>query len=866
MPRKSTILAISVVLVAATAWTVVPTPHHASAAPTAQPTQAPVGTDDPNDPVDHVKTVLGTGPQVPRPARTKPMSPAQARQTALRNATAENQHSYQDSAQFDPKPPGVGPSLAPEQLPDEPDPAFVKTCTSEPGASSVVGRVHNRFQYCRQRILEDTFYKIGDKELKVVGINRAKMTIIALGTDQSRQIRVYMRFEPGSVDYDKWKLYDYFFTAPDITVSSIADCTDELQFCTAGGAGVDKTWDQMDAGVWLHWDIFSHAEASPFRDSVLFHNWFVKVSSSGKGFASLQDFQTPLRQIRCDSATYFNDLSGPHPAACVFYDVIPHLVYSLTDRDVALVANHIKIAQDMPDDTYPLLVPPGVPPPRSKDIPGKFIDARDNRALHRISTSDPQYITNGQHKDAACYRRGPFVAEYQDLWLPTPPQTPDEQCDEYPFASTLEGAASPLWDFSVRAVPQRQNSIAGNRLGGYYIGDRILISTAAPDDEVGDDFWVDITADGGGGGVTVPAGQDQAPVVHAGGDVSGDEGGTVTLAGSASDRESAPAVSWSYQPVSDVDAGATCAFADPGSAATTISCTDDGVYRVSLTANDGVNAPVSDSALVTLSNVNPSSALFDSAALSAAGGPGRAGSTPLGPAPWSVYRVGTPVTLNARVTDPGTNDTETCTAVWDDGTQQSFPVNGNQCQRTHTYAHAGMYTITLTVTDDDGGSSSHQTMVVVYDPTAGTASGNGWIDNSGHQAGFTFLGSYPTATATVPQGSATFSDPVTGMHLRVDHGLEWVVITPDAKIAMKGTGELVPGQQVNFVLYAYRGCGAGPPPCLPGSNRYRIAIWPVSAGPVPGHTITYDNRPETDYDVDAANPQQLIGGTITILR
>ncbi|MFC5818702.1 hypothetical protein [Nonomuraea harbinensis] len=86
---------------------------------------------------------------------------------------------------------------------------------------------------------------------------------------------------------------------------------------------------------------------------------------------------------------------------------------------------------------------------------------------------------------------------------------------------------------------------------------------------------------------------------------------------------------------------------------TTISCTDDGTFTVTLTASDGVNAPVSDSARVRLRNAPPRPSIT-------------------GPAPWSAHRAGTPVSLTAPFTDPGANDTHTCAIVWDDGRTDSF--------------------------------------------------------------------------------------------------------------------------------------------------------------------------------------------------
>ena len=200
--------------------------------------------------------------------------------------------------------------------------------------------------------------------------------------------------------------------------------------------------------------------------------------------------------LRCDSADYFQQGSATYPKACVFSEVIPHLTYTL-DSDIRSVAFHIFTAQHHPNLTYPLLVPFGVPMPRDKRIPGQYIAGDpDAPGLHRITpTLHPgEYKANGEHKDGACYKRGPHRDEYFDTGLPVPPRTPDEQCDEYPFASTLEGAAHPYWDFSVKAVPQPDNSIAGARLANYYVDDRILAWDPGLDrpDETNDRFYVEI--------------------------------------------------------------------------------------------------------------------------------------------------------------------------------------------------------------------------------------------------------------------------------------------------------------------------------------------------------------------------------------
>ncbi|MGW0615427.1 NucA/NucB deoxyribonuclease domain-containing protein [Streptomyces sp. NPDC002788] len=82
---------------------------------------------------------------------------------------------------------------------------------------------------------------------------------------------------------------------------------------------------------------------------------------------------------------------------------------------------------------------------------------------HRLTSTlhQAQMDANESQKNAACSQTG----DYATTGLPytLQPKT-GQDCDEYPFRSTLEGAASPDWDFSVRAVDSTQNRSAGGSL------------------------------------------------------------------------------------------------------------------------------------------------------------------------------------------------------------------------------------------------------------------------------------------------------------------------------------------------------------------------------------------------------------------
>jgi hypothetical protein len=362
--------------------------------------------------------------------------------------------------------------------------------------------------------------------------------------------------------------------------------------------------------------------------------------------------------------------------------------------------------------------------------------------------------------------------------------------------------------------------------------------------------------------VQVPAGPppNQPPTVNAGPDVSGNEGSAIALSGSVSDPDSDPAISWSYRAGPDVDPGATCSFASATSPATTITCTDDGTFTATLTADDGVNAPVSDSAIVRVANVAPTVTITS-------------------PAQCCAQPVSQPLALVAPFTDPGTNDTHTCSIVWDDGTTDTFGQEGS-CNRTHQYAHAGMYTIVVTVTDDDGGSGTASVLVVIFDPNAGFITDGGWIDSPPgaftpdpsatgkahiatevrYQDATTLTGQVrfrmheallPLSTDPTLWPAASKADPP-WLDLRSD-SLDWLVVTPDGKAAVSGTATLN-GVVYRFILYGYDG----------SPDRMRIVIWLASAGPCPTGPFLYDNRPGASFDLDQADPQELGGGNFQI--
>ncbi|MFC7614376.1 NucA/NucB deoxyribonuclease domain-containing protein [Actinokineospora soli] len=333
--------------------------------------------------------------------------------------------------------------------------------------------------------------------------------------------------------------------------------------------------------------------------------------------------------------------------------------------------------------------------------------------LHRITeTLHPgEYLNNRNHKDGACYKTGPERDLYLDTGLPRPPIPSIEQCDEYPFASTLEGAAHPHWDFSVMAVPVSDNASGGGQLVTFYHEDRVLAWDFDLPESINDEFWVEIAAPcggcGGGGGGPVPPGN-VAPRVDAGPDASGPEGSGIALNGTVTDPDDTPEITWSYRLGENTDPGMACQFSSPGQMRTTIRCTDDGTVTVTLAADDHHrDGPVTDTATVTVTNTAPA-VKIDS------------------PQPGQLFNGREPTPVTAGFTDRGANDSHTCEISFGDG---SPPVRGTvqeqggtgTCTGSHTYGYDGLgpRTIQVTVTDDDGGATSQSVPVVIYVPGSG---------------------------------------------------------------------------------------------------------------------------------------------------
>lgn len=226
-------------------------------------------------------------------------------------------------------------------------------------------------------------------------------------------------------------------------------------------------------------------------------------------------------------------------------------------------------------------------------------------------------------------------------------------------------------------------------------------------------------------------------------------------------------------------------------------------------------------------------------------------------------------TVSAAFTDVGSLDVHTCTFAWDDGSTSTVTALGTgngSCSASHAYSTAGVYTVGVTVRDDDTGvATSRWEFVVVYDPSAGFVTGGGWINSLAGsytpentsdpdligKATFGFVSKYQKG-ASVPVGQTESQFQVANFNFHSE-SYQWLVVS-GYKAQYRGTGTVNGAAGYSFLVTAYDGQVSG------GTvDKFRIRIWLTSTS-----TVVYDNKYGTSTDMDAADPQALGGGSIVI--
>jgi hypothetical protein len=357
----------------------------------------------------------------------------------------------------------------------------------------------------------------------------------------------------------------------------------------------------------------------------------------------------------------------------------------------------------------------------------------------------------------------------------------------------------------------------------YSTGGHYVIIVTINDDDSGS---VQATA-------TTPVTVNSPPVVSAGGTYNGVEGTTLTLSASASDLDPDPlTTSWSFSYTGD--AGVTCTIGATAGLHPTVLCNDNATVTGVLTVNDGVNSAVVDTATVNIGNLPPTA--------------GAVLSSP------SNVAVGTSVNTGVTFGDPGTNDTHTATINWGDGNTSVASVSetsgGGTASGGHHYTVPGVYTIAVTITDDNGGQvvATASSFISVFDPNAGFITGSAHFTSPpgadpAHPAatGDAEIGievKYQHPTDTTPTGHADFKYKDDNLEFAAT-GFAWLVIDSSTKAYFIGTGTVNGVGGYSFLVSVIDG----------SPDRVRVKVWDSTT-----LAVVYDNQTGAPDNASATTP------------
>lgn len=173
------------------------------------------------------------------------------------------------------------------------------------------------------------------------------------------------------------------------------------------------------------------------------------------------------------------------------------------------------------------------------------------------------------------------------------------------------------------------------------------------------------------------------------------------------------------------------------------------------------------------------------------------------------------------------------TATWDYGDGNASEVvvfTPNPATACHQYAEPGIYTATLTITDECDNTDTQSIVIVAYDPTSGFTTGGGWfvpdaqsfidgnyVTDVTSKANFGFIVKYKKEADT-PDGSLEFRYKAGDIDLH-STDMEWLVIQSDKDIRFKGQATVNGNGPYTFKV-------SGRDNGEPGyADEFKIEIW-----------------------------------------
>ncbi|MGF3584279.1 MAG: PKD domain-containing protein [Thermoplasmatota archaeon] len=229
--------------------------------------------------------------------------------------------------------------------------------------------------------------------------------------------------------------------------------------------------------------------------------------------------------------------------------------------------------------------------------------------------------------------------------------------------------------------------------------------------------------------------------------------------------------------------------------------------------------------------------------------------------------IGTAIQLTASFSDLGIYDTHMATINWDDDTVTEGTINeafgSGTATGSHIYSTPGVYTVEITIEDDDGGYDTEIFQyVVVYDPSDGFVTGGGWINSPEGaylsdptligKASFGFISKYKKGQST-PTGNTEFQFHAGGLNFH-SSSYSWLVIT-NHKAMFKGVGTVNGVGNYGFIISVI---DSALTPDNDDVDMFRIKIWDKNNN----DAIIYDNQLGDEENNDPTT--EIAGGQIVI--